>query len=361
MGKDTCRYITGEVRSMAWGVEALETLLPLVAEGKSSPLMCLIRPQKYSVLIGLYTDADLYVDLDYCRKNDIEVERGRFGFGALAWDSGTCEFTFLLPRKIFTSDEMVEVYKEILTKCAEIFSDIFHTEAYYRPLNDIEIRQRKVGGSYTKAGGDYRMTGSFFQVKEPDMEFASRALRTPPEKVADKVTATTAERISYLEEDYGKEVPWEEVIEKVRKYGEEYFNLNLIPGTFTDEEIATIDRAYETRLSDEVLLINSERRRLGPLPPGAERREKAMKLPHGPALRIVAYVNPEENRIINISITGSMHAAPIGIPYWLEGALKGVLIDEEHIRPRVEEIFNIGQIAMAAPDDYVKAIMAAVS
>jgi hypothetical protein len=225
----------------------------------------------------------------------------------------------------------------------------------------LEIKGRKLGGYGSYTIGDARTFYGFYQLKEPDLALAGKVLRTPPEKVMDKVTKTAAERMAYHEEAVGREVPWEELDEVLKKAVVEHFNIKLVPGELIDEERRRTEELAALLTSEEWGRANTDDRKLGPMPPGAERREGITKVTGGPALRIVAYINPKENRIINVSITGSMHCDPRPMPFWLEGALKGVLIDENTIRTKVEELFSIGTVAAATADDYVKAIMGAVA
>lgn len=121
-----------------------------------------------------------------------------------------------------------------------------------------------------------------------------------------------------------------------------YFGVELVPGELTDYEKELFEKDWKVVSSEEFIQAQSDERRLGPMPAGAKRCENIMKVPGGPALRVAAYV--KDNRILNISITGSIHCSPRPMPLWLEGALKGVLIDEDTVRAKVEEIFSIGQV-----------------
>ena len=77
------------------------------------------------------------------------------------------------------------------------------------------------------------------------------------------------------------------------------------------------------------------------------------------SLRIVTYI--KENKLQNISITGSIHCDPPPMIWWMEDALRGMPIDETVIRAKIEEIFAKGTVAMGIADDFVKAVMGAVA
>jgi lipoate-protein ligase A len=247
----------------------------------------------------------------------------------------------------------------MLTLIADVFSKVYSTPVVYRPLNDLEIRGRKIGGYGSFTVGDARTFYGFFQAKVPDYEVMEKVLLTPPEKVADKITKTAIERAAYLEEDIGKEVPWETIKEAVCKGFEEHFNMKLVPGELTDYEKELIERDWSEISSEEWILANTDERRLGPMPPGAKRCENVAKVSGGPALRIVAYI--KDNKIQNISITGSIHCDPPPMIWWMEDALRGVPIDESIIRAKIEEVFTKGTVAMGTADDFVRAVMGAVA
>jgi lipoate-protein ligase A len=338
----------------------LRSVLRSVAEGKALNTIILAKPNKHTIGYGHHADPDCYVDYNYCKsRDDVDVVRMVFGCGALSWDMG-CYLTLIIAKKeAFKSKGFGdELYREMLTLIAEAEEKAYGVPVRHRPLNDTEIKGKKVGGWGGFSAGDALTFYGFEQVKEPDYETAERALRTPPEKIADKGIAAVAERIAYLEGEAGREIPFDEHCKVLQKAFEEHFDMTLVPGELTDEEKARADAEWAKLSSDEWNLVNTDERKLGPLLPEVRRGEYVTKIPGGPALRVVTYT--KEHKIQNISITGSIHCDPPETPFWIEDALRGVAVDENIIRAKIEEVFTRGKVAMGTPDDFVRAVMGAL-
>jgi lipoate-protein ligase A len=364
MEKRTWRLVEVEMGSFAEAQCLGINMADAIGQGKAPPTVYLATYTKNTASLGLHTNADVYIDYNYCKsRDDIVVSRGKYGYGALFFDKGSCYWMVVGRKEDFKLKELTlnELYRSVLTHMAEAVSKEYNVPVHYRPLNDLEIKQRKIGGYGGYSVGDTYNFYGFYQLKLADTATAEKVLKTPPEKVADKVTKTAAERMACIEEEAGREISWEDFKNTLKKASAEYFGIELVPGELTDYEKELFEKDWKWVSSEEFILSNSDDRRLGPMPPGAKRREGVTKVTGGPALRIVAYINPEENRIINISITGSIHSDPRPLPFWLEGALKGVRCEENAIRAKVEEIFSIGQVGAATPADFVKAIMVAVA
>lgn len=110
---------------------------------------------------------------------------------------------------------------------ARTLSDEYNIPVNYRPLNDLEIQQRKIGGFGGYIVGDAYIFYGFYQAKRADLETAAKVLKTPPEKIADKGVTTTVERMCCIEEAAGREIPWEEFKNALKKEAGDTLVLSL--------------------------------------------------------------------------------------------------------------------------------------
>lgn len=84
------------------------------------------------------------------------------------------------------------------------------------------------------------------------------------------------------------------------------------------------------------------RRKLREIPPDVKRCEYGMKVPGGPALYVVPLI--KEDKIQKITITGSMHTAPLTLIENLEQALEGCPVADEAIRGELNEVLSKGMV-----------------
>ena len=322
-------------------------------------------PRRHGITLGYHADAERYINIEYCKEHDIEMARIFVGHGSAIYDKGNLLTCIMCDRSKVKSQELTNLYEEILVPYANALSERFNMDASYRPLNDIMIGDKKVTGCSFIIDEDKIYCPTFFQVKHPDAEVASKAIRMPPEKYLDKAEAgmesaeAIATRIYSYEDAAGREISLEEARETIRGAVAKKFNVELIPAEFKEEEKKWIKEAEEKYVNnDEWLLASTVKRKLGETPPDVEKHEYGTKIPGGPALWIATLV--KENKIQKIAITGSIHTAPVTLIEDLEKGLEGCPTKEETIRGITNEVLRKGMLGASTPEDFVKAITEAV-
>jgi lipoate-protein ligase A len=293
----------------------------------------------------------------------VPVARGCFGFGGLYLNINThAWFVYAKSEKYDTKGfgPKGELYGEMLTMWANTLATHFNAPFTYRPLNDVEIRGYKVGGYGGFEIGDSTTFYGFVQIGPgPTAEQVNRYLKTPPGKLADKAIETVGLRGTCFEDAVGRKINPHEVKELLKKRLEEKFNMTLVPAELTDEERQEIVESYKSDMSEDWILANTDEVKFGTIPPDADVRRYAMKVPGGPNIHVVALV--KEDTIQDISITGSIHCTPRDFPLEIERAVKGARIDEKVIKQRIDEVFTRGSVGMGTAEDFTKAVMGAVS
>jgi lipoate-protein ligase A len=359
------RYLDLTVQSVPLGaLTVLPAVIRAVTEGIATNTYFILSVQKHGVTLGYHADAERFINIEYCKKHDIDMGRLLLGHGSVIYDRGNMIGCNVCDRKLVKAGTLPALFAEILTACAETFGKSFGINAYYRPLNDIQVGGKKVTGSAFMMYPNVVSCPIFVQVTPPDVEIVGKALLAPPEKFADKAEAemesaeALASRAYSYEQAAGREISLDEMKEAMKEAMAKKFDIELIPGELTDEEKKWMRESKEKYFNDEWLLGSTVRKKLREIPPDVKRCEYGMKVPGGPALYVVPLI--KEDKIQKIAITGSMHTTPLTLIEDLERALEGCPVAEGAIRGKANEILSKGMVGAATPDDFVKAIMGAV-
>ena len=332
-------------------------------KGKIPNTFALITFDKPSVCLFYYSDPDKEIDLQFCRENDIEVGRRDTG-GSPYWvDPGTLLFFLWFDRGELPGfpDTIQGVYKFLIETSANALSERFGIAARYRPLNDLEVQGRKIAGHTLIFSENVCRWGGGPQILKPRLELMSKALKPPPEKFADKKAKTVEERVTSLEDLIGGVPSLDEVKRTYISAMEGTLGVKFLPGELTSEEKGIIQEKAVEGLSTKWIMAMSEENKFGPqLPAGVGRGEHILKVPEGPMIRAVALM--KGGYIENISITGSIHCAPVQVVEEMEGALKKIKGEEKSVLEVVRSFFHRPgvQIANCSAEDFTRAVMGAV-
>lgn len=140
------RVIGLNVYSAAQNMAIDEAVSAMVSEGRSPPTMRFYRWSPGAVTIGCFQCINDEVDLDACRRLNIDFVRRRTGGGAVYHDpEGEITYSVIAPESYFTKD-IRESYREI---CFFIVKGLamLGINAAFRPINDVIVDGRKISGS----------------------------------------------------------------------------------------------------------------------------------------------------------------------------------------------------------------------
>lgn len=356
------RFLKLNLSSYARAALYMPTIIYLRAQNKIPNTLAMIRFEKPAVCLFYYNDPDKEIDLNFCAQNDIEVGRRDTGGSPYWMDPGTLAFVLCFDRRDVADfpSRLPEAYRYLIEACAHSLSRKFSMAAVYRPLNDLEVKGRKISGHTLTFQGDIcRFTGGP-QIFRPRLDLMTQALKPPPEKFADKEAKSIEERITSFQEILGRAPAFEEVYEAYLQGLEERLEVVFVPGELSAEEKAMLAEREKKDFSPEWILAMSEQRKLGTIPAGIRRGEYTIKIPQGPFIRTVVLVGG--GKLVNISITGSIHCVPVEIIEDMESALKGEEATENKIREIVQKFLQRPrvQVAGAQAEDFIEVIMEAI-
>lgn len=218
-----------------------EALARLLDEGHSPPTLRL-RQVYPAVFVGVHQNTWDEVDVDYCRKNNIQIVRRMNGGGAVYHEMGSFCFSAFFPREIFsqTDQEIYRLFAEpVIRTCAD-----YGVSAHFGGRNDILTGNRKIYGSAQFSWYSAFVQSGTFLVNM-NFETMSRSLTPPALKFTNKPAQSIIERVTSLSQEVGHRVETRQVMERFSEHFATCFGIRLIPGGLT---------ATEGKLANELLV-----------------------------------------------------------------------------------------------------------
>ena len=345
-----------------------------VSQGNIADTIFQGRLLRDAIGLGFFSDPEKDIDIRYCEEHDIEWKMRAVAGGGPVWMGAGQAWIglFAKQRPPRIPATLGELYEKFLGGIAETLSQRLKIKARYRPVNDIEVRTekgnwKKIGICSAQSKENAVSIFSAIQVKQVPMQKASRAIVPPPEKFADKDAKSISERMTCLESELGVEISVKDLESLLSEAVAKSFDIKLAPGELTERELKLKRDYHELLTSDESLFGRSERGKFKDVPPDIKRSEVLFKVPQGPFVRITILMDPATKEIYDLLITGAIHVMPLtpqASPiHEMERRLKGVPLQEEFIREKLNEVFKLPgyEIVGASAEDFAKHFMKAIS
>lgn len=326
------------------------------ALGADDPdVITLTRPLDPFVSIGHHQDAGTEVDLEYCAGAGIPVYRREVGGGAVYLDEGQ---TFWHP--IFHQDRvpttLAEVYTRFLAGPVLALNRI-GIPAVHRPVNDIQVEGRKIGGTGAATIGQSMVVAGSLMF-DFNYELMARVLRVPSEKFRDKVYSTMREYLTTIDRELGEDAPERSEAEQILvECFQETLGDEIVRDDPRRDELESIERQEERISSEEWLHLDG-------LPPSGD----SVKIAEGvnvvegvhkaPGGLIRATVSLADGAIEGIVLSGDFFLEPAETRQALQDALVGVVHDHESVLAVVKEGLSGVDAPGVDATDIVAAVMA---
>ncbi|RMG68515.1 MAG: lipoate--protein ligase family protein [Calditrichaeota bacterium] len=324
------------------------------AMGPGTPdTVILVSPTAPYVCIGFHQDVEREVNLDYCRKQGLPVVRREVGGGAVYLDGDQLFTQWVLhpgsmPMKVeerfkFHAYPIVKTYRAL------------GIEAYFRPINDIQVAGKKIGGM-----GAGRIGQAEILVGNLMFDFNTRlmasVLNVPDEKFRDKVFHSLEAYMTTMKKELGELPDQETVVALYRKFCQEAFNQPLEEGELSQEEEEAI-RAQEEKMASESWLFRPEghARPAVKIHSGVWVGETTLKTPGG-LLRITLRL--KDNTIDDITLRGDFTFYPQDKLHQLEKTLLSTPVERDRLLERIGRFYREQQIQVPGvePEHWVEAI-----
>lgn len=304
-----------------------------------------------SALLGYHQSAEQELNLDYCRANQVEIQRRITGGGAIYFDETQIGWELYLHKRDVGTADMQAISRRICHAAATAISAL-GVDARYRPRNDIEVDGRKISGT----GGAFDGDALLFQgtlLIDFDVEKMLRVLRISAEKLSDKAIATARERVANLKELLGRTPDPAQVRRNITEAFESEFDVEFGEGDLTLSE----HQRYQTALSeiDTPDWVNLVTRPAADMPI----LEGVQKFAGG-LLRAAVTLDTRTQTLRQVWFTGDIFISPRRTVADLEAALRDLPLDR--LETRVQSFFSERKADMLslAPQDFITVVRLAV-
>jgi len=224
-----------------------EAILREVSEGKVPPTVRFYSWKPRAISLGYFQSLHEEVDLEQCQRHGVDVVRRITGGGAVFHDQ---ELTY----SIVVSESHREIPKNIMKSyqriCGAVIKGLRHLDikGVYAPINDILVDGRKISGNaQTRKQGTVLQHGTILMDVDVDTMFS--LLKVPNEKLKDKLITDVKQRVTSLQHILGKPIPYEQVASAMKDGFEEEFDVSLVEGTLTENELILAHEIERKRFS----------------------------------------------------------------------------------------------------------------
>jgi lipoate-protein ligase A len=317
----------------------------IVLVGSEDPYVC----------VGYHQELEKEVDVDYCKTENLPVFRREVGGGAVYLDKGQVFTQWIFQQGVLphSLEERFALYIEPLVNTYQAFN----INATLRPVNDVHVEGRKIGGTGAAQIGEADVVvGSL--MFDFNFDLMARVLKVPSEKMRDKIFQSLNEYMTTMTRQLGETPNYEEVKREYLRQVAETLGRPLELDDPTTEELTITEEIEKRFASDEWIYQKGGLRQTGSVKIHADVyvTESAYKSPGG---LIRTTIRTRENRIDDVSLSGDFTILPALAVGALEQALRGVQLEENAVQAAVNDFYRKLQVQSpgVSSGDWVKAIM----
>ncbi|MCL1587722.1 MAG: lipoate--protein ligase family protein [Actinomycetia bacterium] len=313
------------------------------------------RPLDPFVSIGHHQDARAEVDLDFCEQASVPVYRREIGGGAVYLDEGQTFWHTIFHQSRVPSN-LTDVYRKFL-EGPVLALNRMGIPAEHRPVNDIQVGGRKIGGTGAATVGESVIVAGSLMF-DFNYELMVRVLRVPSEKFRDKMYSTMREYLTTINRQLCENAPTrEQGVQMLVDCFAETLGEELVLDEPRKDELDAIDRQEERIASEEWLHLDG-------LPASGD----IVKIAEG--VQVIEGVHKAPGGLIRATVAlrdGSIDGLLLSGDFFMEpadslGALQDALIGTAHDEGSILGVVKAHLEAVDAPgvdaSDVTAAIMA---
>ena len=316
--------------------------------------LTLVNPIEPYVCVGYHQEVDKEIDVDYCRENGIPIVRRQVGGGAVYLDRDQMFWHYIVHRSR-APYRIEEVYERFLKGPVQALR-AFGIPAIHRPVNDIQVEGRKIGGTGAAEIGDaIVIVGSM--ILDFNYALMARVLKVPSEKFRDKVYQSLETYLTTLRRELRDQAPDRERQKDVLlSETERALGVRTLPGALTSREREHLPIVEQRLASPEWTYLKSGLSARGvKIAEGVRVVEGTYKAPGG-LIRATAVV--KDDRIQEIAISGDFFFYPPNDLTAVEADLRGTPFTEAAIRDSVARFIDAHAVQVRRGDaaDFTNAL-----
>jgi lipoate-protein ligase A len=246
------RLITQDNVTASFGLSADEVIGERVGTGESVPTLRLYTYKSHCGLIGRFQNIQNELRLDFCKENNITVNRRPTGGGAIIMGDGQLGLALMLPGH--AEDTYSRARDLMLTLSEGIIKGLneLGANAQFYNKNDILVNGRKIVGTGIHRAHSGSLLFHASVLVDLDVKLMLQVLNTPLEKISDKQVAAISERLTNVRRELGRDISVDEVRQAIARNYESVLDVKMVPGTYTADELQAIEKVEKEKyLSDE--------------------------------------------------------------------------------------------------------------
>ena len=321
---------------------------------ESPDTIILVAPTDPYVCIGFHQELDKEVDAEYCRAHGLPIYRREVGGGAVYLDRNQVFAQWIFHRRALPADlgERFALYVQPLVETYHALG----ISANYRPINDIHVNGKKIGGTgAAQMGAAEVVVGSL--MFDFNYELMSRVLKVSSEKMRDKIFQSLDQYMTTMAKELGQPPDRDAVVRLYIDQCEAALGRRIVRGEPTSKELALAAELDRQAVTDEWLYQKGGLRQVGvKIHQDVRVLEVAHKAPGG-LIRVTARVR--DGRIDDLTFSGDFTMFPSSAPAALEAALRGTALDAAAVQARLEQVYRT--VAIQSPgltaDELTNAVM----
>ena len=326
---------------------------------KDSPnTIILVSPSSPYACVGYHQEVEKEIDIEYCKSIGLPVYRREVGGGAVYLDDGQIFTQWIFQKDALPSsiEERFKIYAKPLVETYQLIG----INANLRPINDIHVSGKKIGGTgAAEMGISEVVVGSL--MLGFNKEIMSKILKVSSEKMRDKIFQSLEEYMTTISEQLSEPPSRERLKEIYVQKCSDILNMEVYYGEWTEDEEEMAKKIDKEFLSDEWLYHKAGRSETGiKINEDVRIFESALKAPGG---LIRTTVRLKNGLFDDVTISGDFTILPADSILKIESELKNTEPVEQSIITSIKKVYEENSVESPGlePEQIAKAILEAVN
>ena len=325
-----------------------DTLVELKGRGRTPNTLHFLQFSPRAVLTGFHQSVEEEIRVDYCRRENIHINRRITGGGAIFFDENQLGWEIICDKSFFNitlpNDRLFR------TLCNPVVAALgrLGLQSAFRPRNDIEINGRKISGTGgTESDGAFLFQGTM--LVDFDVDTMLKSLKIPVEKLKAKEIDSVKERVPCLNWELGYTPAMNAIKAAIRTGFAEELEVEFEPAGLTAEEKDLFEKKLDYYRSPEWIDFVKPKFKRSEVIQAAYKAQAGM-------VRFTLIVGLPQKKIKNIFITGDFLSFPTRALFDLEARLRGLRLERNLLHETVKQLFDDSRIFIPGMDyrDFIK-------
>lgn len=241
------RFIDTGLASPPYTAAVDETIVKALAKGLVKNTLHFYRRNKPTISLGYFQKISESINLNLCKKYDVQIIRRVSGGSAIYTDSG--QLIYALAVKDILPENIIEAYRKVCS--AIIYAlDEFGLDAKFKPINDVQINGRKISGSaQVKKWGVVLQHGTI--LVDTNLNRMFELLKIPKAKLKAAHLKRPANMVTTLKNELGYKPQMKDVKRAVLNGFNKVFKIKFEKGQLTEFEMKLIRKLIKVKYGND--------------------------------------------------------------------------------------------------------------